>query len=652
MGLLTVGSSLDWPEAKQHAHRVRSNGIRQFLNLWRKLSSRQGDQLLWGDEIEYLIVSLDHSSKRAKLSLSQSQVLQSLRDSINLDIPPFIDHQPTFHQEYGRYMIESTPGLPYGPGLESCLKVETNMRYRRHLIQENLTEDELPVTLTSFPRLGAFGTFTKPAFNPFGPFSQSFYLPDEVINEHVRFPTLSSNIRQRRGSKVAIFVPIFRDSQTPKPFRDTTIPQELPKIQISHQFSCYTNDSSDHKQNDQKNSDKKIQIPNIPDDHIYLDAMGFGMGCCCLQITFQAFSVSEARNIYDALVPIAPIMMSLSAAAPIYKGFLSDVDCRWNVISSSVDDRTEAERGLYKDSNSRFIPKSRYDSVSLYISTSPLNRPEYNDILAPVNEEVEEELIKHGIDLIMSRHIAHLFIRDPLVIFSEALEQSNEDQMDDFESIQSTNWQSVRFKPPPSSTSSIGWRVEFRTMEVQPTDFENSAYSVFLVLLTRAILSFGLNFYIPISKVDDNMARAQRRDSCRSSTFWFRKQILSRPIEDKANEYYINNCDICEKSNGFEIEYEEMTIDKIINGDASSNFPGLMVLVKAYVRSVDVEMNVKQRLEKYLELISGRASGKLMTTATFIRNFVRTHPDYKNDSIVTDQINYDLIKKMDEIEKY
>ena len=38
-------------------------------------------------------------------------------------------------------------------------------------------------------------------------------------------------------------------------------------------------------------------------------------------------------------------------------------------------------------------------------------------------------------------------------------------------------------------------------MEVQITDFENAAFSVFIVLLSRAILSFGLNFYIPISKV-------------------------------------------------------------------------------------------------------------------------------------------------------
>ena len=72
--------------------------------------------------------------------------------------------------------------------------------------------------------------------------------------------------------------------------------------------------------------------------------------------------------------------------------------------------------------------------------------------------------------------------------------------MDHFENIQSTNWQTIRFKPPPVN-SPIGWRVEFRSMEVQMTDFENAAFSIFIVLLTRAIISFDLNFYMPISQV-------------------------------------------------------------------------------------------------------------------------------------------------------
>ena len=40
------------------------------------------------------------------------------------------------------------------------------------------------------------------------------------------------------------------------------------------------------------------------------------------------------------------LQLSLSAASPIYRGRLSDLDTRWTVISQSVDDRTEEERGL------------------------------------------------------------------------------------------------------------------------------------------------------------------------------------------------------------------------------------------------------------------------------------------------------------------
>jgi hypothetical protein len=44
-------------------------------------------------------------------------------------------------------------------------------------------------------------------------------------------------------------------------------------------------------------------------DHIYMDAMGFGMGCCCLQLTFQCCNIEDARRTYDALLPLGPIMV-------------------------------------------------------------------------------------------------------------------------------------------------------------------------------------------------------------------------------------------------------------------------------------------------------------------------------------------------------
>lgn len=43
------------------------------------------------------------------------------------------------------------------------------------------------------------------------------------------------------------------------------------------------------------------------------------------------------------------------------------------------------------------------------------------------------------------------------------------------------------------------------------------------------------------------------------------------------------------------------------------------------------------------------STGELMTTATWIRNFVTTHPHYKKDSVVTEEMTYDLVKRMQEI---
>lgn len=107
----------------------------------------------------------------------------------------------------------------------------------------------------------------------------------------------------------------------------------------------------------------------------------------------------------------------------------------------------------------------------------------------------------------------------------------------------------MRFKPPPPN-SSIGWRVEFRPCEVQITDFENAAIVCFVVLLTRVILSYKLNLLIPISKVDKNMARAQKRNAVIAEKFWFRRDITS---------------DVKQQDDG-QAEYTEFTINEIING--------------------------------------------------------------------------------------
>jgi glutamate--cysteine ligase catalytic subunit len=65
----------------------------------------------------------------------------------------------------------------------------------------------------------------------------------------------------------------------------------------------------------------------------------------------------------------------------------------------------------------------------------------YNDIPVPIDEESFALLRKNGIDPALAQHVAHLFIRDPLVLFDGAIEEvDDETQTEHWESIQSTNW--------------------------------------------------------------------------------------------------------------------------------------------------------------------------------------------------------------------
>lgn len=49
---------------------------------------------------------------------------------------------------------------------------------------------------------------------------------------------------------------------------------------------------------------------------------------------------------------------------------------------------------------------------------------------------------------------------------------------------------------------------------------------------------------------------------------------------------------------------------------------------------------------QYMILICKRASGELKTAATWIREFVQKHPAYKQDSVVSQEIAYDLVMEM------
>lgn len=305
------------------------------MAIWKRAKGKERDALRWGDEIEYLVVAFDDPQRKVRLSLRQADILKALASDEELCknggcVPALQDvaHSagdpvPTFHPEFGRFMLEATPGKPWGIGFKDLLDVEPNMKWRRKIAKDHMELNEYPITLTNFPLLGIKDDYITPLYPFSGERLRSQYMPDEVANPHIRFPTLAANIRSRRGRKVEINVPIYKDRNTPAPFKDPTVDYDLHK---------WPEDA------DVRNGAAQV-------DHIYMDSMCFGMGSCCLQITFQAKNIVEGRKLYDQLSPLGPIMLALTAATPIYKGFLADTDVRWNQISRAVDDRTKEELG-------------------------------------------------------------------------------------------------------------------------------------------------------------------------------------------------------------------------------------------------------------------------------------------------------------------
>ncbi|CAF1057552.1 unnamed protein product [Adineta ricciae] len=77
--------------------------------------------------------------------------------------------------------------------------------------------------------------------------------------------------KDRQGDS---FMWVFRDTATPSPFCDVT----------------FENKS------------------NIIDDHIHLDSSMAGLGCCCIQVIFQAESLKENLKLHDELLPLTRIM--------------------------------------------------------------------------------------------------------------------------------------------------------------------------------------------------------------------------------------------------------------------------------------------------------------------------------------------------------
>lgn len=147
--------------------------------LWSATTLRFKGTLL---QVEYMVMTVDETAKTIRLSTRAQELLKKLQQ-------PEINHEPNlkslWRPEYGSYMVEGTPGLttllmlhtldnhdschsghPYGGKIEDFNEVEKNMKLRRQEVEQMLHDDEILVSMSIFPRLGCFPTFTQPPSYP------------------------------------------------------------------------------------------------------------------------------------------------------------------------------------------------------------------------------------------------------------------------------------------------------------------------------------------------------------------------------------------------------------------------------------------------------------------------------------------------------
>lgn len=76
MGLLATGTPLSWHDSQQYIEYVKEHGLAQFLRLYKEQAHRTDDAFRWGDELEYIIISMKDGN--ITLPLISADILATL----------------------------------------------------------------------------------------------------------------------------------------------------------------------------------------------------------------------------------------------------------------------------------------------------------------------------------------------------------------------------------------------------------------------------------------------------------------------------------------------------------------------------------------------------------------------------------------------
>ena len=454
----------------------------------------------------------------------------------------------SWHPEYLSSMLENIPENPLSwKELDNIYTIIDS--HRQYIID---TYDTLPFAVSTDMLLGIHSLETPSTL------AKSTRLDDSYIYPHDRFYNLTKTIVERRGKPISIILPVLKDLNT-----------EITKIE--------------------------------------LDAMGFGMGCCCLQSTYGMSSLPEALYIYDQLTVLSPLLLAISASTPICSGHLLETDTRISILEQSVDCRKEEEYD--KINYSRFYWNQLYLSDKANI---------LNDIHVQMDESYLATLINNKIPESFAKYIASLHVHDCLLVYDDqwdTIKQTMDSALkgEMFTNILSSNWTNVRLKPPLDNES---WKVELRCLDIQRNSYENSAFLVFVTVLVKTLIHFKLDLRIPMSYLHINIKQAQKIDAVKQNRFYY--NVDGKVRQGKLSDIFQSNRDR----------------------------KGILTYMHEYLDLI----GSSDKIMEYIQFMTKKITGEIDTDAQIIREFVFNHKEYRNDSKITKNIADDLITEYYNIE--
>lgn len=457
-----------WEElTPETSSKIYMLAARSFLCRYLANLNRSGDPCFWGNEVESIILKKNDKN------------IYVLSTDHSHDQVAHLSDQLTLMPEFARFILEFIPNAPFNEELRGVyLRCD---EYIKHVVK-----------LFSAAELDGF-TILLGTCHPL--FGQDFLIGVDTLNSQT-----SDQLKQLKSKMLEYVTKTgrYRTLVSNTLLRKGAAPWTT--------VSGYSNR-----------------------DTYYLPGPLFGMGLCGMHVTIQSATMEESRLLYDALQPLCPLFLALSASTSVMAGLILSKDTRTSYISESMDDRPQIEC-------SATWPK-RYGIAGVYIANHPANIPLLNDLSCylPKIDSILDAIQSIDADSTARSYVQSILSHFPLAIFRDTITAYDGDVgPDPWDQLHSLVWPYCRWKLPSldSPQSNVGWRTEVRCMETQFSVAENIAYAFFVVLLSNAIRDMGLLFYIPQSFIYQDMSSAEERNAIINEMFWARDVFLDLHFED------------------------------------------------------------------------------------------------------------------------